>query len=290
MKNFTTMVTWLNLYRLPVGRRLNVLKQVRKLLADTVHTDVKALVEEAHKHDLTTLDKLRRAGAVPQQATGADGATELDLDSDIDRVLGGIDDACDAKVKALGESSPGGAAAGRIKATAFPKGVGHAVRMAHAEAEAEVGRILGMMLHKDDPRSEELDAPEGDADWRGRLRADVETAGLVDMADRLAELYQEFMKIRGEGKPRPVVTKADADAANIVGEEYMVGVFCSLVALYPKPTEEHEKLRAPLLEPYFTHNDAMADYYRRNAKPKDVDPDTGDPVETPEDEEKVMES
>lgn len=287
MKSLVSLITWFNLYRSPVGRRLFAFRGVRDALraadASVKLDELIKLVQEAIKHDLMTQELIARSVSPADKPESKEPRSTSVIDSDVDRTLGAIHAVLVAKNRALRGAAATAAAVRRILHVAFPNGVIATILLTYPEEAAAVARLVAMMLPADDPRSLALESPEDEQwDWRGKLHEDVVQAGLEDLVNELADLHAEFDAALKREKPSPEVGKDEARAANATGQEYLLGLFAAIVGSWPRPTEQDAAARGALLKPILDQNDAIAAYYRRNRKPKDVNPETGETVEVPE--------
>jgi hypothetical protein len=285
MKSLVSLNAIFSLYRFPVGRRLFALRGVRdalKAAPPSADVDVLvALVEEAVKHDLMTQEMIARAGLAPGSFGASVARNSNEIDTDLDRTLGALYAVLEAKHRALKPDSKERAAVARILDLAFPNGVFATILLTHPEEAAVVARLVAMMLPIDDARSLVLETPADEQwDWRGKLAKDVETAGLAGVVSELADLHAEFDAALKLGKPAPAVTKDEARAANATGQEYLLGLVAAIVGRWPRPTDVDAKTRGAVLRPILQQNDAIAAYYRRQRRPKDIDPATGENVDT----------
>lgn len=252
------LVSFLNLYLFPTGRREFCLRRFLKALEGTELAHLRARVERGLAHEAATLQLEDRWLGNKGDTEHGPGARALD--AELDRALGALDENLASTAKAFGEDSPRGRAAGRARALLFPKGVQHVTHLPYVQQAAAVRALL--------ERAETV--PE---------LANLDELGVAGIVERVRELnvaYDRALGSRGEGASFERV-----EAARKRGQTNLCEIVFVAIAHLVESGYEGEQAEAlgEALREVIAQNEAIKRYYRRRRRVADVDPVTGEELE-----------
>lgn len=245
------------LYVLPTGRRSFALRGVAELAQAAgqaaIEAQAKALLEQE-----SSLGALEASWATSSASSAKSdvGAEVRDIDADIDRMVSGLRDTAETRLRSLprGLRKSRGAAIQAFLLKYFPNGAQAITNQSYAE---EYEAVLAMVkaLREDDAEMVELLGLEP-------ILKDVE-----------AVLPTYLAAIKASSKSPAAVTFKDLVARRAEAHES----YCLLVAQILAGVEGAAE-RAKLLQPVLEQQGAMRSYYGRRASVQDVDAETGEPV------------
>jgi len=190
-----------------------------------------------------------------------DDARQLDIE--LDRALGALFHFLTATVKSFGDDSPQGSKAQTVIEWLFPRGLRYVIQLPYV-AQASTVRLMLKWARSEPPLIEAL--------------RDVHADPLVE---RVAQLHTRF----AAALPKTASpTYADVRQARREGHERLCAiVFLIGAALLGDdlPEEQAEALRKALAE-VDAQDAAIKRYYRRHRRVTDVDPETGEELESEE--------
>lgn len=254
----TSLLKYFNIRRLPTGRLLFVLNDIRQVAVGLHLQGLVTEVDEAIAHAKKTLElelQWRTRKSDPSKKRG-DASI---IDSQIDTLLGGIQSIVSGQ--SVGdESDPAVPAARRFLSSIFPLGLGG---ITNQSFEQQLGYMDAMQLR-----------------FANELKDDVKTLGLGAKLSQLSTLVEAFRKELE--KTRNEITWNSVVAAQNEGHELLADLFVSIFACHKKRDPETLKRRAALLAEYDRQDRIVYEAQRRRRKVLDVDPDTG--LELPSDD------
>lgn len=239
--------TLLSLYQFTRRRGLFCLRRIRGILVELGFPALVPEVEQAIGVYTTTLELEEIYNGTSAQAHH--GPQAVELDNELSRSLGALDDALAAEAKAFGSEAPRGKSATDLRAALFPKGIGYVTALSFVEKEAQVTFML-----------ERLEAtPE-------RVQA-LRDLGAWQIVERVASLVTRYREVIQVTKPR----YADLREAHRACQEQLCRVTALLLgrrATSDVPPEEIEALDQALNE-ILSHQAAIRQHRRRRRRPVD---------------------
>lgn len=250
--------SWINVYRLPSGRRIYAHRAVLKVASERGLTGLVGHLDSAVAHDLKTRE-LEHEWAKAKNRTLGPKAFQLDVD--LDRALASLFSILDAFA-----GSPVGVAfkqpGQKLRDELFPGGVAAVTQLAFEQELTAVEQLLAKM--------------------NGPLAGLITELALAGHRDTIQALHNELAKEVLAEKPA-AVTFDQVRAADERGQELLLETIARVLGSYPSSSADDTATRAALLAPI---SDQSADVRRsrqRRRQPSDVNPDTGapEPMETP---------
>lgn len=233
------------LYILTPGRRIYALGRVLERVEAKEIVELIAPIEVAIEHDRHTLElDAARFGRVRIPVRERDAAVDRTL-STIDHLLAHY---------AENSKKPG---ASMLRATLFPSGLFHHIRLPHIEQSAANQRVLSI-----------LEGPTHAA-W-------LDAHGLRPLIEELREEHDAFAAALEGRDAETVPNWARVKAARAQGQELYLAIVARIVAIFA----DAPAIRDELLEPIWNQDQLIRDYrrHRRNVV-ADVDPDSGEVLE-----------
>ena len=243
------------LYKLPIGRAVFGLDEVRQRAATLGQAEIAELARRAGDECRLTLAmelkfKATYHSKYPPEATVADGL--------VDRCLSGSNSYLDIQRRFF-PGEPRGAAAERITQAIFPDGVAAVTHLPYAEEHAHVNAILEQL------ESDEL------ADAVALLPE------FPELVARLRQRNAEYGDLLHAASEAP--TSDELGVARQRCRDLVAGTVALIVGLYTLRDPENVTECEHLLEPILRQNEAVRVIRRRRAVPGDIDPETGEQVE-----------
>lgn len=247
------------LYVLPTGRRSFALRGVAELAQvaglQTIEAEAKALLERE-----ASLGALEASWASSSASNKSDGGAELrSLDGDIDRMVSGIRDTAETRLRSLprGLQKSRGAAIQAFLLKYFPNGVQAITNQSYPE-EYEAVLAMTKAIRDEDA-------------------AIVDLLGLKPFLEDIEALMPAYLAaIKAAAKSSGAVVFKDLAARRAEAHES----YCLLVAHILAGVENAAE-RAKVLQPVLDQQAAMRSFYSRRASVQDVDAETGEPVGEP---------
>jgi len=251
------------LYRFPIGRRLFALSRV---------------AEAAKRHGVTALDTwLEHALEVDRQAheielewkrTGGrpiHGPKATELNHQLDRALGALDDFLAGQVTVFGAETERGKTAADVRKALFPHGVFAVTSVSYVE-EHEIASTLVRRLQ--------------DPERLGRAARVLELEDVVARLDELNTRYGAELR-----SPDEQLSFEQIRALRDRGQVNLLRVVTLILALFPNGGKAEAEVRGELLRPILVQNEALRSRRLRRRGAGDVDPTTGEeeaPLPEPE--------
>lgn len=249
------LASWIQIYRLPTGRRLFAHRGVLQELAEHKKLgDLKEHVESAIAKDKMTMDLEHKWLQAKHETVGPHA---MKLDNEIDRTVGALVSLLRAYSDAPMDT-PAKAPAAKLLGELFPAGLNGIINLAHEEEVAALEVLLGRMKK----------------DLAAEVKALPVVAPYVEgLASLTAALRAELEKKRKDTISFDVVRAAQDN-----GHAMLLQTVARILGAFPGGGEE-EKKRAALLRPIWRQNEDVRLSRQRRRRPSDVDPDTGDVVD-----------
>ena len=195
------------------------------------------------------------------------------LDFELDRALGALFGFLTSTVKSFGVSSPEGAQAQRVIERLFPKGVRYVIQLPFDAEEATV-RLMLKRARSEPPMIEALRAVQA-----GRL------------VERVAELHARYARALPKSSEPPPPAFEEVLRARREGHERMCAIVLQLSATLQRGDLEEQQAAAlaTALAEVLRQNAAIGRYYKRRRRVAEVDPETGEELETEAESEEEFE-
>lgn len=251
----------LNVYELPVGRRLHALRQMQ------VQVSADASVSELHPVITSTMDVNTVAlhcrtqwGEAKNVKTTYPEAAIL-LNQEHDQIFASVERVSSGMADGMPPGSPLAEAGARLVATVFAEG-------------------LAPLTQKDFVQQRETTNV-----WLSRMDADlaeaVDTLGLRPMVERLGVVNKEMGRIIDEVKGRAKVSYDDVRSTDAAGQRAMLQLIAVICGRFSGREPGDDEKRAALLAPILAQNEKVAELYRRRSRVTDVDPESGEENDPP---------
>lgn len=254
LKQFITVL------ELSTGRRLFALLRVLRVALTLGLPQLVQLLEQAIAHDRQThrLDLRWYATRESRPSTSI-----VSLDARVDRAIKALRDGAVAQAEGAAAGDPVHQLVAAFLAEVLPVGVYAITSLPYVEqlnALEDIVENLG-----------------------GSLAPMVAELGLGRQADRLSELLPQYRDaVNGAADGNGAVEFTTVRAARQRGQHYLHEVIAMILGLYYRADDpEHQDARAQLLGPIVAQNEAVRTYLRARRSVRDVDPETGEPVDEP---------
>ena len=252
-----TLNDLLNLYVFPRGRREYALSEVARLARERGHDALAEHCDKAKAQAQRTreihrqLQTARARGANPRLA---------ELDNTADRTLTALHQVPETTGRAMGGEAE--ATAQAFLDAAFPEGVAAITSLPWAEQLTESKALLRLL--------------DGDQ------RAAVEQFRLEELVELLRGTVLEIEVEMGRSAP-PEVSSKDIRARDAAGQDMLLEAVAMIIGLHPRATLADTRARTTLMHPILVQSEQLRQSRRRRQIPTDVDPTTGEPLDTPPD-------
>lgn len=250
-----SLFPYVNLRRFLTGRRLFILRQ---MLASLYMTPAIAeLVEAAIAHDRKTLD-LEYLWKQQKADTSTNRGDAVAIDLEIDQVIGAMES--NVRSQIIGSpKDPVRVAAELVVKDAFPLGSKALTQQAFEEQLASVETLLKR--------------------FDGNLQEPAKLLGLGRYLQQLQPLARQFGDELRKRKS-VVVRWNDVTAAQAEGQEMLAEVVAVIIGTFHRRDAETTGRRESLLAELNRQDALVRESIRRSRRVLDVDPDTGDEVDT----------
>lgn len=249
------LASYLVLHPFTPGRALYAIKRIReRLLAGegaVIEPRLTAVVEQARR--VRKLNALWRAGR--RLKKGRVGI--MALDARVDSLLGSTYEHLRRVVKSLPEAHPQRVFAQGVLAEHFPEGAGAITRLPFEEELDEAQALLDTLQAEENAA---MVAGLGLGFWRDQL------------ADALPEYDAAIRQSTGQS-----LSFAEVRAARVTLQERVAAVQISILYVSLDDASVRARLDAPLQE----QHEKVAAAYRERVRPKEVDEESGEEIETP---------
>lgn len=251
----------LSLPTLPTGRRLYALHRIRALLTERPSASLLAVVDAATALDDAAWALERRWASRSTTAAPAPGESPMELDRQLDSRWAALHRALQETWGLHGAGTEPGDAARALLDAVFPGGVSPLVSLTHAEQQVANGKAL-----------EALRTPD--------LAQDLATLRLEAVVDGLADLHARFTAAMAAAAAAEAsaVTWDEVVSARDAGREALARVVVHALV----EADGDPEARAALLAPVWRQVDALRKSRRGRRVGMDLDPATGEEVETVE--------
>ena len=251
----------INVYRFSTGRRFYAVGQVRDVAAALGDERIARRAEEALEHDRGTLEKERLWKVAKKEKSSGRGRA-VELDNRLDRVLSGMHASVSALKAALARESDLAKRCDAFLTSTFPQGPG---AITNSEFEDQLGAMKEILDHL-----ETID------------NAQAEAMHITPFAEQLSVLVPLFeAELREPGEQ---FRFKKLRAARALGHEKLCELIATIVADYPgrdpENVEKKERLYAPIAE---QNERVRARLARRPSPDVEVDPETGEELDTEDD-------
>lgn len=270
MKTNTTFDRF-NVRTLPTGHRslvaMRTQDEVQKMISDGgltaeentglagVVVTCGAIIE--HGKTCTQLERNYLSG---KTAAPADDADALPIDRQANNDVGGLSDAAKPFIKRFKPSQPEHKAAVAFKRNAFPEGVKYITQATYPQ---QLERMKDLVQYC---RSHE-----------GAAQVNALNLGFwVQKIEDILPAYEEAIK----KLPPAAVSYGQLRAAWKHGHILLCALVQSIFTAFPAHTPQHEQHRARLLAHLSTQEQVIVDMRSRRVPVKDIDPSTGNEVDT----------
>ena len=251
----------LNLYVLPVGRRIHALRKTQTLVkAEPSLSGLNPLVSVAMEENTVALDRRTRWGEAKNEKT-AYPELALVLNQEHDQLFASMERVATGMADGMPSESPQAKAGVLLTSTLYAEG-------------------LAALTQKDFVQQRETTTV-----WLGRMNADlaepIDLLGLRPMADRLRVVNEDLGKIIDEVKSRAKVSFDEVRTADAAGQLAMLQVVADILGRFKGREPGDDAMRAKLLGPILEQNEKVGELYRRRARVTDVDPESGEVTDPP---------
>jgi hypothetical protein len=262
------VVSLINLYPFPTGRRLYALEMVQRRAREL---GIKVVAEHAQRgiaHDRATMAMETAGRPGHDECPGAlpmtDGEALMvpskepskEIDTQLHRAILGLDSYLDLQVRVFAADSVRGHAATILRQVLLPMGAGAMLQLPIAEELAEVDALI-----------DRLDFLPEAADAMAAL-PDIEP-----IVGRIKELAGQY-RLSRDGKGR-VAGPEQICEARIRGQRLLAETVALIVGHFAVNAPNDDEGRSYLLEPILRQNQALREARQRRRQPTDIDPRTG---------------
>jgi hypothetical protein len=270
------VVSLINLYPFPTGRRLYALELVYRRAREL---GVKVVAEHAQRgiaHDRTTLAMEAagrpKQGASPAEPPMAEGEASMapcgessrqpsrqpsrQIDTQLHRAILGLDSYLDLQVRVFAADSVRGHAATTLRQVLLPMGAGAMLQLPVGEELVEVDALV-----------DRLDFLPEAADAMAAL-PDIEP--IVSRIQELAGQYR--LSLDGHGR---AIGPERLCEARIRGQRLLAETVALIVGHFAVNAPDDDEGRSYLLEPILRQNQALREARQQRRQPTDIDPRTG---------------
>lgn len=255
--------------QLPTGRRTFVLQRMLAAAEELGADEIADACEEAIDGARETMQlELGYDRAKSKKSTARGNAKQLDEQADAQ--LGAMYKIADGHTVGPDDDDIV-EMAGEFLEEVFPLGVGAVIHQEYEQQLATMEALLGR--------------------FSGDLGTHVDELNLTRQVQRVAEIVPAY-RAELEQEEDEEVTYAQVKAARMRGLDEMAALVFLVLARYPGIADVDERQqREKLLAEFHRQNEFVARAYRRNRRPEDIDPDTGEPLDDDQaaDEEPVVE-
>lgn len=247
--------SFISLYNFNTGRMIFALLQI----ADAIDqhgddlSDIKDHVNKAVKHARNTRGLEHRFEVSRNQPRS--NPKVLQIDVKLDRAIVGLRNALQAHADSGDPEEAMSAAATKMLAACFPRGVQAITQATHVEQLSLVDALLS-----------EIKAKHTDA---------VKELGLGSFTQRIGKLNEQYREAQRQ-TPADVVDFSEVRAARQRGQELLLEVVVMIAGRFPLGTSAHVGARQALLGPVFRQHEAIRSYLRLRRSVPDVNPETGE--------------
>lgn len=251
-----SLFPYLQMRRFPTGRRIFTLEQTR-VVADKHLPTLLPLIDQAIAHDRNTL-RLEGLWSRTRGDTSTSRGEATVIDAQIDRTLVAMETV--AKGQQVGPKGDLVAdAATRFLKAVFPLGV---QAVTQKPFEEQLGG-LKMLVELFD----------------GELEKDVKLIGVERHLAQLKPLMEQFEQQLALTKT-PHITWDVVSAAQREGQELLAEVVVVILGAFHARNSATTSVREELLAEYNRQDALLREAFRRQRRPLDVNPDTGEEVDT----------
>lgn len=251
-----SLFPYLQMRRFPPGRRVFTLEQMR-VVAEEHSPSLLPLIDKAIAHDRHTL-KLEGLWSRTRGDTSTSRGEATVIDAKIDRTLGAMESIAKGQQVGPKDDAVAEAATKFIKAV-FPLGV---QAVTQKPFEEQLGALRTLLDLFDD----ELAEP-------------VKLIGVDRHVTQLRPLVEQFGQELALSKT-PHVTWDVVSAAQREGQELLAEVVVVVLGTHHERTPETTAIREELLAEYNRQDALLREAFRRQRRPLDVNPDSGEEVDT----------
>jgi hypothetical protein len=256
------VVSLINLYPFPTGRRLYALEAVQRRARER---GIKVVAEHAHRgiaHDRTTMAMEaasrsdRDIKPCSPEMTVESVEPSKEIDTQLHRAILGLDSYLDLQVRVFSADSARGHAATVLRQVLLPMGAGAMLQLPITEELVEVDELI-----------DRLDFIPEAADAMAAL------PDVGPIVDRIKELVGHY-RMRRDGKGR-VVSPEQLCEARIRGQQLLSETVALILSHFAVNAPHDHEGRSYLLEPILQQNQVLGEARRRRRQPTDIDPATG---------------